>query len=161
LLDRPHLEAVTFLGSRCVGEDDIHLLRPDSRLGEREGYRARELPAIWRRVGMVVRIVGRTVPRELSVNLRGAALLGVLEPLDEKYGATFAGDVSIGCRIERSVGGRGIVVGAQQAASHLADERVGTDRCLGPSAHHHVDATSYRSATMLERVESTGTVAER
>ena len=90
----------------------------------------------------MVGVARRGVAGDLAVDLPRAAPLGVLQVLHQQDRAALARDVAAGAGVERAVRAGGVVLGAQVAVLHLADERVGADRPLRAAADDHVDAAA-------------------
>ena len=153
-LQRLDLDLVALQRSERVREDDVDIPGLDASVGEREPDRAGVLVPGRLGIAPVVSVIRRPVPDHLAVDLGHAALLSLLEVLQEDDRATLSGHVPFA----RASKGRYAAPGSSAVLiSPLPIWQVSAlqaDRRFEPAADHREDATADVPATVLERLEA-------
>ena len=133
-LQRLGLACVVQLRRRAVGVDVVDVLRLEPRVLDRQRDRARRRLAGLVGCHLVERVVGRRVADQLTVDA-GAALIGVLQRLEDQRARALAGDETIAVAVERPARLLGRFVARREGADgvegrdpYLAQRRLGAAR---------------------------------
>ena len=160
LYDRLRVQCVDLGHAEGVGDDRIDVGGADAGVLQCHRHRPRGLRGVRRRFAPVVGVVGGAVADDLAVDLRGFALLGALQTLDQQDRSALAGDIPVGARASKGRWAGRVLRGAEKAGAQLAGEGVRADRCLHAAAEGGLDAAADRAPRVGQRLQAAGALGE-